>query len=441
MLDVLYKAHFLHLRKIYDSALVRLGYDTLIIHSGGQKLRFQDDLPASFFVNIPFKALVPLINLPNSWVIWAVGKTPMLLIYQPNDYWHHVPDIEESYWSSYFDIIPISEEYQAKKLLGSSVNSAFLGESIGYFNCWDLGDRNPKTLISVLNWHRSYKTDYEVECIARANRKSVIGHLAARQAFFAGASELDISLEFQRGCAQADEQLAYPSIVGINQHAATLHYWGRSNTCVPEEQRHSLLIDAAAGFNGYAADITRTYAYRDGIFSEMIIELDNVQARLVGEHQIGRGYVDIHQIMLTEMMAFLCNFNLILERCENIPDTDVVRYFLPHSLGHFLGLQVHDVASNQADEAGTLLEPDQRNPKLTMLRPIEQSHVVTVEPGIYFIDLLLNQLSRSQYSKLVNWPLIEQLRPCGGIRIEDNIVITNTGPRNLTREAFRGLGS
>ena len=324
-------------------------------------------------------------------------------------------------------------------MLGNTKYAAFLGESLSYFNHWDLGERNPKALISALHWHRSYKTDYEVECIAIANRISVNGHRAARQAFFAGASELEISLAFQQGCSQSEEQLAYPSIIGIDQHAAILHYWGRSHKRMQKGQQHSLLIDAGAGCNGYAADITRSYAYRDGLFAELIIELDKVQRRLVQEHRIGCRYIDIHHMMLDHIVELLCNFNLVLERPDNIPDSRIAEYFLPHSLGHFLGLQVHDVGSNQADASGALIKPDKRNPKFKMLRPIEKSHVVTVEPGLYFIDLLLKDLSNSQYKKLINWPLIEELKPCGGIRIEDNIVITEAGSRNLTREAFASL--
>jgi Xaa-Pro dipeptidase len=439
MLENLYKAHFNHLRKIYDDTINKLGYDKLIVHSGDTKLRFQDDLPASFFVNISFKALVPLLDAPNSWIVWRVGKTPRLLIYQPRDYWHAVPKIEERYWSNYFEITAVTEPGQAKALLGNTKNTAFLGESLSYFNHWDVGQRNPTALLSMLHWHRSFKTDYEVECIAVANQISFTGHQAARNAFFAGGSELEISLAFQQGCSQSEEQLAYPSIVGIDQHAAILHYWGRSHKRVKNRQRHSLLIDAGAGCNGYAADITRTYAYQSGLFAEMILELDQVQLGLVQEHRIGCRYIDVHQMMLHQVLELLCNFDLVLERADNLPDTRIADYFLPHGIGHFLGLQVHDVGSNQADSSGALVQPDKRNPKFKMLRPIERSHVVTVEPGLYFIDLLLKDLSTSQYRKLINWPLIEELKPSGGIRIEDNIVITESGPRNLTREAFSSL--
>jgi Xaa-Pro dipeptidase len=110
--------------------------------------------------------------------------------------------------------------------------------------------------------------------------------------------------------------------------------------------------------------------------------------------------------------------------------------FMPHGLGHLLGLQVHDVGGLIA-VAGT--EPIPRpdgHPALRLTRRLEAGMVVTVEPGLYFIDSLLDKLRAGPHAAAVNWTLVDTLRSCGGIRIEDNVVVTASGHENLTRAAF-----
>lgn len=80
-----------------------------------------------------------------------------------------------------------------------------------------------------------------------------------------------------------------------------------------------------------------------------------------------------------------------------------------------------------------LHKADPKYPRFRMLRTIEANQVVAVESGIYFIEPLLKQLQQGKHRNVIDWGLVEQLRPCGGIRIEGNAVITEDGPQNLTR--------
>src|SRR6185295_2879414 len=110
--------------------------------------------------------------------------------------------------------------------------------------------------------------------------------------------------------------------------------------------------------------------------------------------------------------------------------------FLPHGVGHFLGLQVHDVAGFMADRSGRTIPKPEGHPYLRLTRVIEPGFVFTIEPGLYFIDTLLADLKKSDNAKYVNWEKVGGFRKYGGIRIEDNIVVTETGNENLTRLAF-----
>jgi Xaa-Pro dipeptidase len=117
--------------------------------------------------------------------------------------------------------------------------------------------------------------------------------------------------------------------------------------------------------------------------------------------------------------------------------------FFPHGIGHLLGLQVHDVAGLAADDTGRHEIPRPAGHRyLRLTRRLEPGFVVTIEPGIYFIDLLLDEAQRNGLGRYVNWDAVHALKPFGGIRIEDDVACTaGAVPENLTRDAFAAVGA
>jgi Xaa-Pro dipeptidase len=113
--------------------------------------------------------------------------------------------------------------------------------------------------------------------------------------------------------------------------------------------------------------------------------------------------------------------------------------FFPHGLGHYLGLQTHDVAGLIADADGTPIPRPEGHPFLRLTRTLEAGNVLTIEPGLYFIEPLLRKWRENGDAGAIVWEKVEELAPYGGIRIEDNMLVTDGKPRNLTREAFRIL--
>ena len=116
----------------------------------------------------------------------------------------------------------------------------------------------------------------------------------------------------------------------------------------------------------------------------------------------------------------------------------VTSTFFPHGLGHPIGLQVHDVAGF-SDENGILIPRPEGHPFLRMTRTLEPGMVVTIEPGLYFIPILLAELKQRPEAKAVNWAKVEQLMRYGGLRIEDEVNCTGAEPENLSRDAFATL--
>jgi Xaa-Pro dipeptidase len=103
-------------------------------------------------------------------------------------------------------------------------------------------------------------------------------------------------------------------------------------------------------------------------------------------------------------------------------------------VGHHLGIQVHDIGGHQKTREGGVLPPPEGHPYLRNTRVMEEGHLFTIEPGIYFVEMLLAPFRTGASSGDFNWPLIDALAPFGGIRVEDNVVVTAQGHRNLTRE-------
>ena len=114
----------------------------------------------------------------------------------------------------------------------------------------------------------------------------------------------------------------------------------------------------------------------------------------------------------------------------------VTSVFFPHGIGHLLGLQVHDVGGVMGDGSGGQRERPPGHPYLRLTRLLEPGVVVTVEPGIYLIESLLAKAHADARRAHIDWNVVAELKPYGGVRIEDNVATTTGTPENLTREAF-----
>ena len=119
--------------------------------------------------------------------------------------------------------------------------------------------------------------------------------------------------------------------------------------------------------------------------------------------------------------------------------TGVTAAFMPHGMGHLLGVQVHDVGGFMENETGTTIDPPSGHPYLRLTRVLEENMVLTIEPGLYIIDMLLEELRGTPAESHVNWSTVDALRPYGGVRIEDNVRVLTDGCENLTRDAFAEL--
>ena len=440
----LYTQHLATLQAQAEAALARTGFDAMLIASGVEKYAFLDDRPYLFQPNPHFKHWLPLNSHPYSWIAVRPGKKPLVVYYQPDDYWHVPPSAPTGEWVQQVELVVISEAGDAldhlKQVLTGKL--AIIGEAdsaLGEFK-----PNNPKALIDILHFARGCKTPYEIEQMRAASRRAAPAHIVARDAFLAGASEAEIHRAYLQAAGHTDRDLPYSNIVALNEHCAVLHYQYQ-DTARPAESR-SFLIDAGAQVNGYASDITRTWAARqDTDFAALLNAMEHAQLALVDEVQAGVDYREIHLSTHRRIATILADQGIVRGMsAEAMVAERVTSTFFPHGIGHLLGLQVHDVAGFVSDDQGTPSPKPEGHPYLRLTRTLQPGMVVTIEPGLYFIPTLLNKLRASPHSAAVDWAKVEQLATFGGIRIEDDVVCGAAGqqkPENLTRDAFAALAA
>jgi Xaa-Pro dipeptidase len=170
----------------------------------------------------------------------------------------------------------------------------------------------------------------------------------------------------------------------------------------------------------------------------MLAAMDDMQRELVAQVAPRTEYVSVHVAAHRGVARILCDAGVLRLTADDAIDRGLTRPFFPHGVGHHLGLQVHDVGGHQISPAGETRPPAPEHPYLRTTRPLEPGHVVTIEPGLYFIPMLLEPFRNGAAKGAFDWSLIDTLTPCGGIRIEDDVLVTETGHEDLTRPFVPG---
>jgi len=164
-----------------------------------------------------------------------------------------------------------------------------------------------------------------------------------------------------------------------------------------------------------------------------------MQLELCNRVRAGVDYRELHLDAHRMLGAVLAESRLATGEPDTLLATGVTSAFFPHGVGHLLGIQVHDVGGFMANESGKTIDPPSGHPFLRLTRVLEEDMVLTIEPGLYAIDMLLENLRGTPAEHHVDWDGVDWLRPFGGIRIEDNVRITAAGCENLTRDAFAAI--
>jgi Xaa-Pro dipeptidase len=284
---------------------------------------------------------------------------------------------------------------------------------------------------------RVKKSDAEVALLAWVNDVSSAAHVAVMQRARPGMMEYQLEATFlheiyaRGGCRFT----AYTCICGCGPRSSILHYGHQG---APNDGRlrdgDLFLNDSGAQYHGYASDITCTFPV-NGRFSadqKAIYEAVLAANRAVQEAmRPGVPWPDMHRLSVRVLAEHLRDIGLVRGSVDELLARHVPALFMPHGLGHLMGLDVHDVGG-YPEGVTRIDEPGIRS--LRCGRRLEAGMVITVEPGLYFIDAILDPaLADPSLSHLLVPEVIARFRGFGGVRIEDDVLVTPDGARNLTR--------
>ena len=248
------------------------------------------------------------------------------------------------------------------------------------------------------------------------------------------AVQIELEAEFFR---HGGTCTGYGSIVGAGSNSAILHFAPSSRVI---QEGDFVLVDAGAEVDRYVTDVTRTYvagqpsAFQRDLYQVVLQAEERAIARCI----VGAEWKNIHLTAAIDLVAGLVAMGVMRGTPESLVEQEAHALFFPHGLGHMVGLGVRDGSGRAPGR------PKDPRPTLHTLRmdlPLAVNYVVTVEPGLYFIPPLLNDPARrTRFADCVNWPLVDQHIHLGGVRIEDNILVTAGSPEVLTRAIPKKIG-
>jgi Xaa-Pro aminopeptidase len=278
---------------------------------------------------------------------------------------------------------------------------------------------------------RRPKDEEEIRRMREAARATAAGFAKAVEIIRPGATEraleIEIEAEFFRNGA---ERTAYDTIVGSGPNSGVLHFMPTSRAARDGEL---VLIDAGAEVKGYACDVTRTYPV-SGVFTaeqkDVFAVVDEARRNGIARCLPGAEWRDIHLGACLDIARGLAGMGILRGTAEGLLEQDVQALFFPHGIGHMVGLGVRD-AGGALPGRRKSRKPGIRNLRVDL--PLEAGFVMTVEPGIYFIPALLrNEEKRKRHKDAVAWDRVDRMVGFGGIRLEDNVLVTAKGPEVLT---------
>ncbi|MBT3202289.1 MAG: aminopeptidase P family protein [Phycisphaerales bacterium] len=299
----------------------------------------------------------------------------------------------------------------------------------------EIASRTSQTLTRAVIAQRSFKSDQEIEQIEWAVNLTGEMHTLAMKTARAGMYEREIAGAIEGLALSRGGRLTFPTIFSIHGETLHNHYHGNKmhagDIVVNDSGAESPL--------GYAGDITRTipiggkFSARQKDIYAIVLE---AQETAIQASAPGVEFRDVHRLACTILATGLTELGLMKGTPADAVDAGAHTLFFQCGLGHMMGLDVHDMEGLGEQYVG-YTDQIERNPafgwkSLRLAKALEPGFVITVEPGIYFIGELIDRWrADGKCADFINYDAVEQYRDFGGIRLEDDILITPGGHRVL----------
>ncbi|MCG6187322.1 aminopeptidase P family protein [Maribellus maritimus] len=285
-------------------------------------------------------------------------------------------------------------------------------------------------LVKAIVSQREIKTEEEIKEIEKAVDISVDMHVAAMKFARPGMNEAQLAAEIHKVALAAGGEIAFPIIATVNGQTLHNHYHG--NTI---KEGDLFLVDA--GYEtplGYAGDLSSTFPVSKKFTPEQKeiykITLDAHQAA-IDALQIQQPFKNAHIAACKAIFDGMKSMGFTKGNTQDAVEAGAHALFFPCGTGHMMGLDVHDMEDLGEVWVGYNGQPKSTQFGLKSLRlakPLETGHVVTIEPGIYFIPELIDLWrSQNKFSEFINWEKVDSYRNFGGIRNEEDFVMTQNG--------------
>lgn len=302
----------------------------------------------------------------------------------------------------------------------------------------DLKDNN--TLVyEILADTRTVKTDEEIALLKNLNESTIEGHLNAIKNLKPGLIERDVENFFWDTMIQKTYARNHPyeHICGCGLQGATLHYIDNDKEL---KDGDLILMDMGCKLCQYVSDVTSTVPV-NGKFTEKQKQIYDLVLKanrdVMAQIKPGVFWTDMHLLAEKTIITGLKSLGLLGDfDVDEMVNARVCYYFMPHGLGHLMGLDVHDVGGYLSFTPPRSTEPGLSS--LRSARVLSVNTVMTVEPGIYFNKYLLEKAFKDEkVSKYFNQDKVKEYYDFGGVRIEDDIVVTEDGCINMTEKMPR----
>lgn len=291
-------------------------------------------------------------------------------------------------------------------------------------------------LIKAVVKLRSIKSVEEIEVINKMVDVAALMHTTAMKMAFPGIIEQEIAGTIEGIALAKAGPVSFPVILSINGQTLHNHYHGNTLT-----EGRMLVVDAGCESEEYllASDITRTcpvggkFNHRQKDIYEIVL---NANMRAIEAIKPGITYREVHMIAATTIAEGLKAVGIMKGDVHEAVAQGAHAMFFPHGLGHMLGMDVHDlegVGENYVGYNEEIKRSEQFGTAFLRLgRKLEPGFVLTVEPGIYFIPALIDQWrAEKKFTDFINYDIAESYKDFGGIRIEDDALVTDSGVRIL----------
>lgn len=296
-------------------------------------------------------------------------------------------------------------------------------------------------IYEILDDVRRSKDEEEIALIRKSVKAAVAGFkkirklITSENCHLSNYTERFIQIELESEMMlHGAHTTSFDTIVAAGTHAAVLHFAPTDRVINREDL---VMIDAGAAIDDYACDVTRTYAAGGKFTTERKAVYDLVlkaQKAVMSTAKAGVEWYDVHLKAASVIAEGLVELGIMQGSVDGLVESGAVGLFLPHGIGHMLGLRVRDVGGKLKGRENNLYG----GAAIRVDMPLRENFVMTDEPGIYFIEPILNDPSRREkYGNSIKWDELKKWMHVGGVRIEDDLLITRDGNEVLTADILK----